>query len=96
MTAFQDSLPDAAEEQRMTRRQKLTLTVLLGTQFMLAADFSILNVAAPRIGSSLHFPLSELQWIVTAFALAASGFTLVFGRVGDLLGGAGCSSPASR
>lgn len=70
----------------MTRRQKLTLIVLLGTQFMLAADFSILNVAAPKIGSSLHFPLGELQWIVTAFALASSGFTLVFGRVGDLLG----------
>ena len=70
----------------MTRRQTLTLIVLLGTQFMLAADFSILNVAAPRIGSSLHFPLGELQWIVTAFALASSGFALVFGRAGDLLG----------
>jgi MFS family permease len=70
----------------MTQRQNLTMIVLLGTQFMLAADFSILNVAAPRIGSSLHFPLGELQWIVTAFALASSGFTLVFGWAGDLLG----------
>ncbi|WP_111554106.1 MFS transporter [Kitasatospora sp. SolWspMP-SS2h] len=70
----------------MSQRQKAILLVLLATQFMLAADFSILNVAVPEIGSSLHFSLSSLQWIVTAFALTAAGFTLIFGRVGDLLG----------
>ncbi|MFC8538642.1 MFS transporter [Streptomyces sp. NPDC057249] len=71
---------------RMTGRQKLVLTLLLGAQFMIAVDFSILNVALPVVGAGLGFALQDLQWIATAFALAAAGFTLLFGRVADLVG----------
>lgn len=71
---------------RMTGRQKLVLTLLLGAQFMIAVDFSILNVALPVVGEGLGFALRDLQWIATAFALAAAGFTLLFGRVADLVG----------
>ncbi len=53
---------------------------------MLAVDFSILNVALPAIGSGLGFPLGDLQWIGTAFALPAAGFTLLSGRIADLFG----------
>ncbi|MFF1354168.1 MFS transporter [Streptomyces sp. NPDC058297] len=70
----------------MTARQRLVLTLLLGAQFMIAVDFSILNVALPVVGEGLGFSLSRLQWIATAFALAAAGFTLLFGRVADLVG----------
>ncbi|WP_106402181.1 MFS transporter [Actinocorallia populi] len=71
---------------RLTGRQKVVLAVLLVAQFMLAVDFSILNVALPAIGDGLGFSLSGLQWIATSFALSAAGFTLFFGRVGDLIG----------
>ncbi|MFD8691605.1 MFS transporter [Streptomyces sp. NPDC059651] len=71
---------------RMTGRMRLVLVVLLVAQFMLAVDFSILNVALPVIGEGLGFSLSNLQWIATAFALCAAGFTLLFGRVADLFG----------
>ncbi|MFE0105787.1 MFS transporter [Streptomyces sp. NPDC059009] len=71
---------------RMTGRQTLVLTLLLGSQFMVAVDFSILNVALPAVGAGLGFPLGQLQWIATSFALAAAGFTLFFGRVADLFG----------
>ncbi|MYW09855.1 MFS transporter [Streptomyces sp. SID2563] len=71
---------------RMTGRQKLVLALLLGAQFMIAVDFSILNVALPVVGEGLGFALRDLQWIATAFALAAAGFTLLFGRVADLVG----------
>ncbi|MFJ5828542.1 MFS transporter [Streptomyces sp. NPDC093089] len=71
---------------RMTGRMRLVLVVLLLAQFMLAVDFSILNVALPVIGQGLGFTLGGLQWIATAFALAAAGFTLLFGRVADLIG----------
>ncbi|MEE4494039.1 MFS transporter [Streptomyces sp. BE230] len=71
---------------RMTGRMRLVLVVLLVAQFMLAVDFSILNVALPVIGEGLGFSLSNLQWIATAFALSAAGFTLLFGRVADLFG----------
>ncbi|MFH7338793.1 MFS transporter [Streptomyces sp. KHY 26] len=71
---------------RLTSRTRLTLVVLLVAQFMLAVDFSILNVALPVIGRGLGFSLADLQWIATAFALCAAGFTLLFGRVADLFG----------
>ncbi|GGP04842.1 MFS transporter [Nonomuraea glycinis] len=71
---------------RMSARQRLILLLLLGSQFMLAVDFSILNVALPVIGTGLGFELAGLQWVATTFALAAAGFTLLFGRIADLFG----------
>jgi MFS family permease len=71
---------------RMDGRHRLILFLLLGTQFMLSVDFSILNVALPAIGRGMHLELTTLQWVATAFALPAAGFTLLFGRVGDLFG----------
>ncbi|MEV6153920.1 MFS transporter [Nonomuraea sp. NPDC052129] len=76
----------ALQAVRMTGRQRLVLVLLLGSQFMLAVDFSILNVALPVIGAGLGFELADLQWVATAFALAAAGFTLLFGRIADLFG----------
>ncbi|MEV1241169.1 MFS transporter [Nonomuraea sp. NPDC049750] len=77
---------DEPIENQMTSRHKLILVLLLGAQFMLAVDFSVLNIAVPTIGSELGFELSSLQWIVTGFMLPAAGFTLLFGRVADLFG----------
>lgn len=83
MTATRTS---AAAPERPAGRSRIVLAVLLVAQFMLAVDFSILNVALPAIGDGLRFPLADLQWVATAFALAAAGFTLFLGRVGDLVG----------
>ena len=69
-----------------TRRERLTLAVLLTAGFTLAVDFSILNVALPDVGADVGFSLENLQWIATSFALCAAGFTLLFGRVADLFG----------
>jgi hypothetical protein len=38
------------------------------------------------VGADVGFSLENLQWIATAFALCAAGFTLLFGRVADLAG----------
>ncbi|MEV5573391.1 MFS transporter [Spirillospora sp. NPDC052269] len=84
-TAPPTPLPTASPA-RMTGRQRLLLTLLLGAQFMVAVDFSILNVALPEVGKGLGFSLANLQWIATAFALSAAGFTLLFGRVADMVG----------
>ncbi|MFF3602499.1 MFS transporter [Streptomyces sp. NPDC002463] len=86
MVALDLPTPSTARPDRMTGRMRLVLVVLLLAQFMLAVDFSILNVALPVIGQGLGFTLGGLQWIATAFALAAAGFTLLFGRVADLVG----------
>ncbi|GHE12642.1 MFS transporter [Streptomyces alanosinicus] len=78
--------PAAPPTPRMTSRQRLVLTLLLGSQFMLAVDFSILNVALPDIGHGLGFSLSNLQWISTAMMLPSAGFALLFGRFADMAG----------
>jgi len=64
----------------------MILVLLLGAQFLIALDFSTLNVALPRIGADVGFSLNNLQWVATSFALAATGFTLFFGRVADIVG----------
>ena len=83
-TTLPTEAPVAAD--RMTSRQRLILILLLGAQFTLAVDFSILNVAVPVIGQHLGFSLGNLQWIATTFALTAAGFTLMFGRIADMIG----------
>ena len=67
-------------------RDKLVLFVLCAAQFMVALDFSVLNVALPVLGADLGMSQSALQWAVTAFALPSGGFLLLFGRIGDLYG----------
>lgn len=76
----------APPARRFTTAQKIAMAVLLTANFTLAVDFSILNVALPHIGADLGFATEALQWIVTAFALCAAGFTLFSGRVADLFG----------
>src|SRR5262245_61530291 len=70
----------------MTARQRLTAVLLLGTNFMLSVDFSILNVALPEVGRAVGLDLVDFPWVATAFALPAAGLSLLFGRLGDLYG----------
>ncbi len=74
------------DKPRMSTRDKLVLFVLCAAQFMVALDFSVLNVALPVLGADLGMSQSALQWAVTAFALPSGGFLLLFGRIGDLYG----------
>lgn len=71
---------------RLSGRARLVLFVLCAAQFMVALDFSVLNVALPVLGDDLGLSRSALQWAVTAFALPSGGFLLLFGRVADLFG----------
>jgi len=76
----------AAAPVRFSGRARLVLLVLCASQFMVALDFSILNVALPELGADLGLGQASLQWAVTAFALPSGGFLLLFGRFGDLFG----------
>jgi MFS family permease len=67
-------------------RKRVVLFVLLGVGFMLSVDYSILNVALPQAGAGVGLGQADLAWITSAFALPAAGFTLLFGRLGDLFG----------
>lgn len=86
MTTSLTSARPATPSPSMTGRQLLVLVLLLASQFTLAVDFSILNVALPTVGAGLGFAEADVQWIATSFALCAAGFTLLFGRIADYAG----------
>jgi MFS transporter, DHA2 family, methylenomycin A resistance protein len=62
------------------------LVVMCAGYFLVLLDVTIVNVALPRIGSSLGAGVSGLQWTVDAYALALASLMLASGTVGDLYG----------
>ncbi|KAJ6615199.1 major facilitator superfamily domain-containing protein [Mycena sp. CBHHK59/15] len=46
-----------------------------------------LTIALPTIGKDLHFLEANLQWPVTVFSLSYGCTLLLFGRIGDIIGG---------
>src|ERR687884_2284875 len=70
----------------MTSPQRWTLfTVCLAT-FMYLLDITVVNVALPDIQRELHASLSDLQWVVDAYALMLAALLLTAGSLADLLG----------
>jgi EmrB/QacA subfamily drug resistance transporter len=68
------------------RRKWLALALLSAVQFMVVLDIAIVNVALPSIQVDLGFSESNLQWVISAYALVFGGFLLLGGRAADLLG----------
>src|SRR2546422_2846899 len=67
-------------------RRWFGLVAIAAAQFMVVLDIAIVNVALPSIGRDLHFPQADLQWVISAYAIAFGGFLLLGGRLADLLG----------
>ncbi|MFC9425909.1 MFS transporter [Streptomyces sp. NPDC056987] len=67
------------------RRWK-ALAVCLVAGFMTLLDVSIVNVALPSIREGLSTPVSDLQWVVSGYALAFGLFLIPAGRLGDARG----------
>jgi MFS family permease len=63
-----------------------TLSLLAASQFVAAADFTVVLLALPSIGRGLSIDQGSLQWLVTAYGLPFGGFLLLAGRLVDLLG----------
>ena len=68
------------------RRKWLALALLCVVQFMVILDVAIVNVALPSIKIDLGFSQSDLQWVISAYALVFGGFLLLGGRAADMLG----------
>src|ERR1700730_17648361 len=68
------------------RRRWLTLGVLCVSLMVIGLDNTILNVALPTLGRSLHAPTSSLQWIVDAYTIVFAGLLLTAGSLGDRFG----------
>ncbi len=84
--AARPSVPDDGGPQSPDPRRWKALWVCLVAGFMTLLDVSIVNVALPSIQKGVDATPSDLQWVVSGYALAF-GLTLVpSGRIGDVLG----------
>ncbi|MER7209053.1 MFS transporter [Streptosporangium sp. NPDC000239] len=80
----QESVP--AGLPRSDRAWALVLTAIVGAEFMLQLDGTIVNVALPALQSDLHLSVSGGSWVPNGFLLAFGGLLLFAGRLGDVLG----------
>src|SRR5437870_8848525 len=67
-------------------RRWSALALIVTAQFMVILDVAIVNVALPSIKSDLHFSQTNLQWVISAYAILFGGGLLLGGRLADLLG----------
>ncbi|HZO96285.1 MAG TPA: MFS transporter [Gaiellaceae bacterium] len=67
-------------------RKWWTLAAVSFGLFMIMLDNTIVNVALPSIQSSLGLTISELEWVVTGYALTFGALMLTGGKLADLLG----------
>ncbi|WP_375474652.1 MFS transporter [uncultured Jatrophihabitans sp.] len=74
--------PPEADDQLDPRRWFL-LGVCLSALFMTLLDATIVNVALPSIGATLHADAAEQQWVVSGYVLAFAMVPIIAGRLGD-------------
>ncbi|MFK4089530.1 MFS transporter [Kribbella sp. NPDC020789] len=70
----------------MDRRQSAGLALLSFAMLIVSLDQYIVVVALPEIGRELGYSAQTLQAVISAYAIASSGFLLLGGRAADLLG----------
>jgi MFS family permease len=68
------------------RGRWIMLAVLLAGQFMALLDVTIVNVAMPTIGRSLHASGAELQLVVSGYTVSYAMLLITGARLGDLRG----------
>ena len=67
-------------------RKWWTLVAVCGGVFMLLLDITIVNVALPDIERELDASLSDLQWVIDAYALTLAALLLTAGSLADRFG----------
>ncbi len=76
--------PNMASEARASKR--LVLLVAMMSSFLTPFASASISIALPTIGASLSLDAVSLNWVATAFLLAAATFVMPFGRLGDIKG----------
>lgn len=67
-------------------RKWWTLIAVCTATFMLLLDITIVNVALPSIERDLGADLSDLQWVIDAYALTLAALLLTGGSLADRVG----------
>jgi EmrB/QacA subfamily drug resistance transporter len=68
------------------QRRTLVLAAMCLALATVVSAVSSLNVALPDIARDLHATLTQLQWVIDAYAVVFSGLLLLAGALGDRLG----------
>src|ERR1700726_1661018 len=69
---------------RSANRWTLAATILGSS--MTFIDATVVNVALPALQADLHATITDVQWVVEAYALFLGSLILVGGSMGDQLG----------
>ena len=68
------------------RSKRWTLVATILGSAMTFIDGTVVNVALPALQSALHATITDVQWVVEAYALFLGALILVGGSLGDQLG----------
>ena len=63
-----------------------TLAAVAFGLFMIMLDNTVVNVALPSIQRELDMQLSELEWVVSGYALTFAALMLIGGKLADAYG----------
>ena len=63
-----------------------TLAAVAFGLFMIMLDNTVVNVALPSIGRDLKISISELEWVVTGYALVFAALLITGGKLADMFG----------
>jgi EmrB/QacA subfamily drug resistance transporter len=80
------AVPEGGRADGADPRRWKALAVCLVGGFMTLLDISIVNVALPSIRTGLSATSSDLQWVVSGYALAFGLLLVPAGRIGDARG----------
>ena len=86
MAARRSSTSSADGHATGLERRWWTLIAVCGATFMLLVDITIVQVALPTMQRSLHASFTELQWVISAYAVSLSAFILTQGSLADRFG----------
>ena len=78
-------IPTEAPEAISHRRLLFIIGALLLGMVLASLDQTVVATALPTIAGDLH-GLSHLSWVVTAYLLASTVSTPLWGKLGDLYG----------
>jgi EmrB/QacA subfamily drug resistance transporter len=70
----------------MLPRRRWTLAATIIGSSMTFVDATVVNVALPALQADLHATITEVQWVIEAYALFLGGLILVGGSLGDQFG----------
>lgn len=70
----------------LLRSRRGVLAICCLSLFLVSVDNSIINVALPAMSADFHAQITDLQWIVDAYALMLASFLIMGGSLGDKFG----------